>query len=257
MSYTKQILTIYGVPHPELDYEDSSNGDITSYKEAYEHYLDEGDKKLVLVNGTLSYTSSVSFREFPKMVKAIKYVYIYELIKKHFGNKYGGDFFITKDKYGYAKKLDNEWFKMYFFGWEKMEDTEKLNVFAEFMLDKFTPSQTDDISEAENFLEFLEPEMTMIMSQFCEPEQESWVWEDTKDFWDMNEPNIGGKIEEKLNELLEYTKKYDEKIKREKEKKIALVIHTINTACWSPHTPLGVAMFNFRLKVDGLDEIIV
>ena len=252
---SKHILTIYGVPHPELDYEGSSNGAITSYKEAYEHYLDGGDKTLELVDGKLTYKSYVSFRDFPKMVKAIKYIYIYELIKEYFGEKhFYGKFFRTEDNC-FGEKFNEEWFKMYFVGWEKMEDTEKLNVFAEFMLDKFTPSQTNDILEAEHFLQFLAPEMNMIMSQLCDAEQEGWVWQETKGFWEAEVEY--GDYEDKLNELLEYTKKYDEKIKREKEKKIALVIHTINTACWSPHTPLGIAMFNFRLKADGLDEIIV
>tara|TARA_R110002126_G_scaffold200640_1_gene348224 strand:- start:38 stop:799 length:762 start_codon:yes stop_codon:yes gene_type:complete len=252
---TKQILTIYGVPHPELDYEGSSNGAITSYKEAYEHYLDGGNKTLELVDGKLTYKSYVSFRDFPKMVKAIKYVYIYELIKDHFGEEeYDGNHFFKTEYLGPAYRHREEWLKMYFFGWEKMEDTEKLNVFAEFMLDKFTHPQSNDILEAEQFLEFLHPEMNMIMSQLCDAEQERWVWDETKYFWSELKR---GNIDRKLRKLLWYITKYSEKIKREKEKKIALVIHTINTACWSPHTPLGVAMFNFRLKVDGLDEIIV
>ena len=250
---SKHILTIYGVPHPELDYEGSSNSNITTYKEAYEHYLDEGDKKLELVDGKLTYKQSVSFRDFPKMVKAIKYVYIYELIKEYLGEEeYDGVFFKNENL---ADLEREEWFKMYFFGWEKMEDTEKLNVFAEFMLDKFTHSQSNDILEAEQFLEFLNPEMNMIMSELCHGEQERWVWDDTKDFW--RRLSSQGNIDRKLMKLLWYITKYSEKIKREKEKKIALVIHTINTACWSPHTPLGIAMFNFRLKADGLDEIIV
>ena len=128
MSYTKQILTIYGVPHPELDYEGSSNSNITNYKEAYEHYLDAGDKKLELVDGKLTYKQSVSFRDFPKMVKAIKYVYIYELIKEYLGGEDRGDGFFDYLNSGVKRE---EWFKMYFFGWEKMEDTEKLNVLTE------------------------------------------------------------------------------------------------------------------------------
>lgn len=253
---TDQKFTIYGISHPELIFKNLSEGgaECEDAEDIYNTFIkhDKSEETMVLKNNKIKWSKKGEIQEFSKMVRAQLYYHIYYHIYENVGCYYGVKSFF-KGENRKNGRIDYTWFYMFFKGWELMKEETRVKVFCEFLIDKFVKQSESEIEA--KFLELLDPYQgdmgSYIFDLDCNDRREC-IRENTRDFWEdlLNMDCV-------IERVIKFANKYGEKLKREKEKKIALVIHTINTACWSPHTPLGVAMFNFRLKVDGLDELIV
>lgn len=234
---------INGVPHNELTSVNMNNSkwNLDSYNEIFryfsdyegcEEYYDTKTKKFHIKRHLI-------LTDMDKLLETLIRFLIYELVSDRFDRCYW--FFSKTD--GTDDEENILGFVKMFFG-EQVVDN-KIQVIGEFMFN-LIKHKIEDIDIMKLFNSW---RMENIMIGEEPPE---WVFDEIKE--ELEEEL---KLADKIDQFIDYAAHFTMRRKREKEKKIALIIHTINYACFNPYCDLGKKMFDFRLKQDGLDEIIV
>ena len=181
-----------------------------------------------------SFTSSVKFLDINKLANMLL---MYRLV-------------INANEYLYYKQKSIEFMVLNRLmpGWEDCEADDRLDMIIKFFYRLMpTVSQKVLTDKAKGLIS----NHTWIIEELMKDKYNRHS--ETFDYLeDLIDEKFGiDKIERKMNNFIH---RQSDREKTRKERQIALLIHTINTACFNPHCELGVKMFNFRLKVDGLDE---
>jgi len=206
---------------------------LTSYEEILEYYTKINHTERETDLG-ITFTSNVKFLDINKLGQMLMSLRVIE-------NCYEYDRWCVD-----LKQVFNDLMPR----WNKVKEQEQLSMFIEFFNNLLPSKMRTHKGITDTTKEFFRSNQWIIenlMKDKCNREDE---WLDY--ITDCIDDTFGiGRVEKKLWKFV-YSQQL--KIQQRKEKKIALIIHTINTACFNPHCELGVKMFNFRLKQDGLDE---